>query len=755
MMKKLLFLAVLTLVALQTLAGNVDMATAQSKATDFLRSKAIRSRMMTSNPSIKWTHEVKNSSNSALTAYYIINTDKGYIIVAGDDRARNILAYGDGSLESMSDIPENMQYFLGLYQAEMEYLQAHPGYLPMKLIRTRSASVEPLLATTWNQGKPYNMKTPKKGTGSDPYCRVGCSNTDQYGDDQLDAIGWFMRYVGQAMNMDYALNKSGAEYYDIEQAIRTFGYDAGAHYVMREDFITGESNYTSEEWGLLIQSELAAGRPLVYCAFDMSSDSARIAGHAFNVDGYDADFDTYHVNFGMSADKNGYFALDAFTLDNGMTVYDFFPLMFVGLQPPTGPAGPRITVLPETLNMQCYAGETTTARFNVAGVNLTDGITVTMTDANSVFTTDVATISVEEAGNKFVTVTYAPQAVGDHTATITLSSTDAEDVVVTLNGTATNAPLVTYAPVMLPADSDYIRLTSFRADWTDQTAAENVASYTLEVKTKPVGPSVGDLLAEADWSNLPVGYNVVNHASDYIPEGWGYSLSGLYLDGGCISMPTDDYIYTGILDLTGIDKVTVVITGKDYNPSYKHSGVTVSTSVDQAYVEFTLGFESHTVVLNCTESEQIRFTASYYPDIQAIRVYAGEVEAPQLRATETGDENYRLITGITDKFYNVENLAEAGTFLYKVKAIYEDGTESAWSNIEEVTLFDNGPAPHGFEPGDVNHDGSVTIKDVTVLIDYLLGAGASICPTCADVSGDGNVTIKDVTTLIDMLLGYI
>ena len=30
-----------------------------------------------------------------------------------------------------------------------------------------------------------------------------------------------------------------------------------------------------------------------------------------------------------------------------------------------------------------------------------------------------------------------------------------------------------------------------------------------------------------------------------------------------------------------------------------------------------------------------------------------------------------------------------GTFLYKVKAIYIDGTESEWSNIEEVTLFEN------------------------------------------------------------------
>ena len=61
--------------------------------------------------------------------------------------------------------------------------------------------------------------------------------------------------------------------------------------------------------------------------------------------------------------------------------------------------------------------------------------------------------------------------------------------------------------------------------------------------------------------------------------------------------------------------------------------------------------------------------------------------------------------------------------------------------------------PHGFEIGDVNHDGSVSIKDVTALIDYLLGSSSDICTICADVNGDENVSIKDVTDLIDKLLG--
>ena len=53
--------------------------------------------------------------------------------------------------------------------------------------------------------------------------------------------------------------------------------------------------------------------------------------------------------------------------------------------------------------------------------------------------------------------------------------------------------------------------------------------------------------------------------------------------------------------------------------------------------------------------------------------------------------------------------------------------------------------------GDVNHDKSVNIADVTALIDYLLGTG-EICQVCADVNQDNAINIADVTSLIDKLL---
>lgn len=58
---------------------------------------------------------------------------------------------------------------------------------------------------------------------------------------------------------------------------------------------------------------------------------------------------------------------------------------------------------------------------------------------------------------------------------------------------------------------------------------------------------------------------------------------------------------------------------------------------------------------------------------------------------------------------------------------------------------------HTYPIGDVNHDGHVTIGDVTALIDYLL-SDASAAPAEADMNQDQSVSIGDVTALIDFLL---
>ena len=802
-MRKLLLLTTLVIASLQLTAATVDLKTAQQSAQRFLMNATPNGRFMASAPAIKWTHEAKNSSNAAQAAYYIVNTDKGYVIIAGDDRAKEVLAYGEGSLSSLNDLPEAVQYFLDIYQKQMEYLQAHPGLVVQKRAATRGISVDPMLKTAWAQDKPYNKQCPRVGS---TYCKVGCTAValaqvmrfweypsaspalpaykceksginvpavgerafdwdnmyDTYYDVDLDrlpqvnedAIAYLMRYVGQAEQVDYNTDQTGTRNPEILTAIRLFGFDPGARIVKKCDSpdtqeeldageFTEEEYYNDAEWAEAIQSELRAGRPLIYCAYDMSTDSASIGGHAFNVDGYDAQTDMYHVNFGMRPALNTYYALNAFSTDGWMMVYDFWPIFFAGVQPPGFNTDPRILVNPEELSMECYTGETTTATFNVVGERLSEGITVTLDDANGVFTVDATTIAVEDsAANVTVTVTYAPQAVGTHNATITLSSAGVESKVVTLKGVATDAPLVVYDPVMLPANEQYVNLTSFRADWTDQTVAQNVLSYTLEVNEKPVY----NYLADADWSNTIEVFS--NQASSWatsglIPEGWTFSGSNLWAEDHFISMSSATLTTP---QFTGCDKVTVVFSAKSL---YASTSVTVATSQASQTIALPGSFTQFAVTLDCAQADQVTFTAgSSFIGMLKATVYAGEVSAPEMRSVVVeGDASHKLITGITDKFYTVTGLTAEGTYTYKVKALYTDGTESQWSNIEEVTLS-------AYAMGDVNHDNSVDIDDVTALIARVLGNAPEVFfEDQANCDGAEGIDINDVTALIAIVLG--
>lgn len=97
---------------------------------------------------------------------------------------------------------------------------------------------------------------------------------------------------------------------------------------------------------------------------------------------------------------------------------------------------PTITVDPATVEaFTTEVGTPVTAIVNVTGENLTGDITATVSG-------DDAFTAVLENG--VLTITYNPTAAGNHTATVTLSSTGAQPVEIALTGTAT-APAVDYA----------------------------------------------------------------------------------------------------------------------------------------------------------------------------------------------------------------------------------------------------------------------------------------------------------------------
>lgn len=58
-----------------------------------------------------------------------------------------------------------------------------------------------------------------------------------------------------------------------------------------------------------------------------------------------------------------------------------------------------------------------------------------------------------------------------------------------------------------------------------------------------------------------------------------------------------------------------------------------------------------------------------------------------------------------------------------------------------------------FQVGDVNKDGSITIADVTALVNIILGKTTDYDLRVADVTGEGQVTIADVKQLVSTVLG--
>lgn len=799
-MRRVLLCVAVLFAAIQLSASPVDMRTAQAKAQKFVQEKAYDGTLRAPiSGQMKLAHAEMNSKMLDRAVYYIFNSSNGYVIVSGDDRAEEILGYGDAPL-NINNIPCNMKAWLSNYKEQIEYLQAHEGLqveTPSMMAPARIASVAPLLTALWDQEAPYwnqciingnqcltgcpatsaamvfyywkypDFETPEvpgyrcelstSYWGGASYVNVAAlppvtfdwdnmkdSYSGNYTTAQGTAVATLMRYIGQAEHMAYGTSAAGGSGVDadsvslIADAFKFFGYDEETVQVVKKTsaYSGGTTLYTDAEWAELIQTELAEDRPIVFCAI---AGGMFGGGHAFNVDGYDATTNKYHINFGWSGSSNNYYALNAFN-GSGST-FNQYQQMVIGVQPPL--QTPRLKADQSELSMECYKNSTSSSKFTLNGRNLEGNVTITLNDENGVFSIDQNTLTPDADGkvSNTIHVTYAPKTEGEYTATITCSAPGVDDIVITLHG-ASDYEL--YRPVMSQADAQYITSNSFRAEWTDNTPAENVTSYTLEVQAKPDVT----LLSEGDWSGVPKdNTNIAANAADYLPDGWTFTGSNLYLDGGFLSPGRNSVIMVNC-DLAGYTKLSIIVKAKAYT---KGSNTTLDIATDQESKTITLAkeVETYLVVLEVGDHGFVKFTSGYYPEIQSIKIYGGEITDPEpfaLRAGETGDAEYRLIEGITpDKFYTVDGLLPATSYLYRVKSIYVNGTESKWSNIKEVITA----AGEGVR-GDVDGNGTVTIDDVTLLIDTLLKGNDA--GNAADVNLDGEVSIDDVTALIDYLL---
>ena len=795
-MKKLLFFLSVAFATLSLSAADVTPSQAQAAASAFLNKQVAAGHIKASAASnLQLVKAEKSVAKPSAVDYYIFNSAKSYVVVSGDDQAPEILMYGEEGTVDINNIPDGMQWLLNKYKYQIDGLKAGT-MVPVKLPKFATTPVAPLVLANWDQDAPYWNHCPTSGSR---YAYTGCPATslamcyykwkwpyvypavaaingsvsgglsapalgeraadwdniiDEYSGptnytstaEQKDAVAWLMRYAGQAIpDYMYGTSASGANDPEIYQGCLNMGYTDAQYLLLTEliysgGYTNGPQQYTDAQWNEWMLNELHNGRPIEYLAYDVQY-GYNVSGHAFNVFGVNAS-GQYYVNWGWSGESNGYCTLHNFTTANGANpgqtgnyVFKYGEAMIIGIEPPAGAlTDPRIRTSISTIDMSTIVDNPVTATFTVNGYNLTEGVNLTLTGDN-VFSLGITTLSIEQVENGVdVTVTYNPTTPGNHEATVTLTSEGAENVTVKLNGIA---ELETYAPEMLEATN--ITSTSFKAVWTDETPAENVESYTLYVSAEPFKPAIA-LLDSIDWSP----------GVAYVPEGWTAQGLNDYSYNNACYLSNSGYVQSRTYDLTGYDKVTVMVYAERYNTG---NTITVSTSVDTKTLGLTSSsFTWYTFVLNCASSDYVKMTASGLPDLRYMKVYAGDLtEAQQLRATETGDEFSRIITGITDKNYTVRNLAENGHYYFYVVANYIDGGTGD-SNTQEVTLFGSAPA---FERGNVDGIGGVDMDDLAALINYLLDDNSPInelgAASCSDIN-DTVVDMDDLAALINFLL---
>ena len=790
LMKKFLFFLSAAIMAMSLTAAPVDQFTAAKKAQSFLTNELYAGKFMSQaalTPVLLKAEMGKSKVNQPV--YYIYNTSTTFIVVAGDDRAEEILMVGDRPLSDVNNLPDGMRDMLGQYKDQIMFLQDHPGLRPTSVQeptpKLTATTYGPLLTCNWDQEAPYYnqckfgsyqcltgcpatsasmvfyfWKYPTGETGVVPgytstisvssyssksYTHSALASTTFDWDNMLDdytgsyttaqgtAVATLMHYVGQAERMGYGTSSAGGSgvsvdsVCNIRDAFIRFGYDSSTTRFVKKTsaYSGGTTLYTDTQWAALIQEEMAAGRPIVFCAVSTSG-----GGHAFNVDGYNSSTNKYHVNFGWSGEGNAWCSLNSF----GYSSYNFnvYQQMVIGIQPPTTTATPTLTVSPTSLSFSATAGETVTKTFTVTGTNLTGNVTLTKTDANGVYTISPSTITASAAASgATVTVTYNPTAAGTHTGSIAIASSGATSKTVSLSGTATAAALTTYTPVMSAANSSYITTSSFRADWTDQTASSNVSSYTLQVDAQGSTTPTNEvtLLGTINGSNYTGSYTSITLTSP-----WG----GSNVRGGNSAVYTKNSSGTGYITFTvpsGYSNATFSVQITTVSGTYGTGNITVKSAQTSAVGHTFSKGETYTWTVTASAGEVITIystDSSYSPDMSLIKVYAGNIN---LNASETGDANSRTITGITNMYYTVSNLTAGTTYTYKVKALYTDGTSSDWSNVQTVTLSEEQQTATP----------TLTVTPTSLSMSANVGATktATFKVTGADLTGNVTLTLSD------------
>ena len=357
-MKKTLFLMLtLALFVGQLIASPVDVNTARQLGLKYVQGNATKQVVALD---LAYTQTTESGAN----ALYVFNFDGGYMIMAADDVAQPILAFGEEGCFDANNIPDGLAYYLRHYARQIEYavtnnMTAEPEiaeqweqirrYGVIKGERSTRGDVAPLIATNWNQDSPFNAYCPTGQGGPGGRAYAGCVATamsmvmkkwnwpdhgqgshsytpsgyptqtvdfenayyqwnnmpNSVNNSNYQAVALLMYHCGVAVDMQYGPSGSGAHSQDVPDAI--FNYFRYTKQASRLD----RDLYSRYEWEEILISNLVEGFPMYYSGAEGTS------GHAFVCCGYRESDRKFYFNWGWSGFNNNYFAIDALNTYSG------------------------------------------------------------------------------------------------------------------------------------------------------------------------------------------------------------------------------------------------------------------------------------------------------------------------------------------------------------------------------------------------------------------------------------------------------
>ena len=170
-MKKFFYALFLLCLPLMAQAEFVSEADAEAIASQFLNANVAAKPGRQNAPS--QVRMRKAAEFLPQQHFYIFNSEdgNGFVIVSANDIARPILGYSDEGAIDVNNLPSNMQWWLGEYNAQIEAgianhipatedIQKEWKAFKQGKAQSATAVVGPLLTTQWNQGTPYNDMCP-------------------------------------------------------------------------------------------------------------------------------------------------------------------------------------------------------------------------------------------------------------------------------------------------------------------------------------------------------------------------------------------------------------------------------------------------------------------------------------------------------------------------------------------------------------------------------------------------------------------